>query len=277
MRIPLCCIVLGVTMPACPTVGQKEGGPVQHADHGAAVVFTSPEVNATQGYATDGTHHYLFSTSEIAKLDADWKPVQSNTNPCAGLPPGADHIGDGAYYRGRLYVPVEHYGSCSEFNHQTLAVYNANAEGLPLLKYKDISMDGHEISSIAIVPSKNALYTSSFCDGSKLWIYDLKTLTLKGTVRLSQNIEKIQGISWNPKSKRFALTADNAPQTVGYIFLVSSTGQVQGPIYTTPPLGELEGVDYTQDSIRYLIRRHVYFIDPGKLPGGSSSQYSTTQ
>jgi hypothetical protein len=77
---------------------------------------------------------------------------------------------------------------------------------------------------------------------------------------LSANIPGIQGISWSPERNQFAVTADNADQTIGYIYLVSQAGAVVGPVYTTPQADELEGVDYTQNTIRYLVGGYVYFL-----------------
>lgn len=232
----------------------------------AAIVFTSPTVPADEGYATDGSSHFLFSASKIVEENSGWKVVATNAKALAGLPAGVNHIGDGAYFDGRLYAPVEHWSGCGNFTHQTIAIYNALDPRIPLIAQKDISVVGQEISSISLAPSKDELYTSSYCDGSKLMVYDMGTLTLKGTITLDRNIPEIQGISWNKKHQEFALTSDNLAGTVGYVYLVSPQGQVTGPIYTTPALGEMEGVDYTQDTIRFLIAQHIYYLRPGSLP-----------
>jgi WD40 repeat protein len=246
-----------VILQSAPSLPQSEadGTPPD-----SSVVYVSPATGATQGYATDGTNHYLFSTAGIQEDDADWNQLFSNANPFSGLPSGVIHVGDGAYFQGMLFAPVESFKGCNNVTHQTVAVYAANRPGLPLVRYSDISANGHEASSVTVAPSTNSLYVSSFCDGSKLWIYDLYTLKLKGTLALSTNILKIQGISWNPAQSQFAVTADSADQNTGYIYLVSASGAVTGPVYTVPQKGELEGVDYTQSTIRYLIDGRVYFV-----------------
>lgn len=230
------------------------------ADIQATITFTSPKVPANEGYATDGTNHYLMSFNSIAILDSNWKWNQFNDRALAGFPLAVNHIGDGAYFDGKLYAPVEHWHSCDTVSNQTIAVYNMKAKDLPLIRKKGVSANGQEVASIAIAPSKNELYTASYCDSSKLMVYNLKTLTLKRTIPLSRNIKKIQGISWNSSRQQFAMTSDNPPSKVGFVYLISPDGKVTGPIYTTPALGEMEGVDYTQGTIRYLIDNHVYYL-----------------
>lgn len=273
-----CLVLIGSLTPRSQAASPKETGPQPE------ITFKSPQVTATEGYATDGTNHYLFSTNwhksetgkyqskrgrfdlsnSITKYDRDWKQTDANMDPFAGLNPGLAHIGGAAYYHGRLYAPAEYWFSCENFGDQTIAVYDANAAGLPLVQHKDVSDRKQEISAIAIVPAKHELFTSSFCDGSKLMIYDLKTLAPKGSLSLSRNIGKIQGLSWSAKHHQFAMTSDDPQQKVGYVYIVSLDGQVKGPIYTTPSWGEMEGVDYTQgDTIRFLIGGHVYYLNPG--------------
>lgn len=238
------------------TAGRDLGG----ASSDWRVTYTSPKTGATQGYATDGANHYLFSTASLQEDDAQWTMIYSNSSPFGGLPQGVTHVGDGDYYHGKLYAPVEQFASCDNFSHQTIVVYSAHTKDLPLSTYADISANRHEVSSVTIVPSTNSLYVSSFCDGSRLWIYDVNTLALKGTLELSESIQRIQGISWSSARHQFAVTSDDPSMTTGYIYLVSSTGKVTGPVYTPPQRGELEGVDYTQGAIRYLIGGYVYFL-----------------
>lgn len=264
----IACMMLSAPFAFGQHMEPKNQPAKKSADHGPTIVFTSPRTGADEGYATDGTHQYFFSANKIWKAGPDWKPVQTNAKPFTGLPAGVNHVGDGAYYGDDLYAPVEYWHSCQTVAHQTIAIYNATAAGLPLVRHKDISANGQEIASIAIVPSQDALYTASFCNGAKLMIYNLKTLDLKGTLPLSRNIKRIQGISWNPVRKEFAMTADSRHSTDGSVYLVSPKGRVTGPIYTTSPVkghpmfSELEGVDYTQNTIRFLIHARVYYLKP---------------
>lgn len=227
------------------------------------ITFESPMVPAWEGYATDGKNHYIFGVKKISEYNRHWQLTQLNATALDGLPSGVNHIGGGAYYHGKLYAPVEHYAGCGDVADQTIALYQAHKKGLPLVQQASVASHGQEISAIAIDGKKNELYTSSYCDGSHLMVYNLKTLTLKRTIPLSKNLSMIQGISWNPKYKEFALAEDGPQSKVGYLYFVSPTGVVSGPIYTTARLGELEGLDWTQHTkgeIRYAIAGHIYYL-----------------
>jgi len=243
-----------------------------------SVAASSPQVGVYQGWATDGTYIYSIDTASFNKLNNDetWSIVTSNTSPFAGLTPGITHLGDGEYYNGNLYIPAENWayaGNCT-YRYQTIAVYDTTASGLPLVTSNDISADGHEVSGIAVVPSQNALYISSFCDGSKLWIYDLSTLTLTGTLPLSENIESIQGISYNAPTNSFFMTADAfnpaGQQYGGEVYQVSLTGTVT-PVFVVPGPGELEGLDFTQTNPGYAINGQLFFLDGGPVALGTEA------
>jgi len=114
------------------------------------------------------------------------------------------------------------------------------------------------------------LYVSSFfVNPARLCLFDATTLESEGTLTLSTPIPGIQGISFDPASQRFAVTADNAGRTIGYIYFVSLDGGVVGPVYTVPQEGELEGLDFTQGYIGYVINPldYVYFLYPVQVAG----------
>src|SRR5665213_2232226 len=77
------------------------------------LVAVSP-VKAIQGYATDGSVHYMFSTNDITAYDKDWKLLWENKSPFDGMPPGVGHVGDGDVYEGEIYAPVAAYNSCDD-------------------------------------------------------------------------------------------------------------------------------------------------------------------
>jgi hypothetical protein len=234
----------------------------------------SPQTYSQQGWATDGVYNYTFDTTRIFKRDnsSSWSAIATNSSPFVGMTPGITHLGDGEYWNGNLYVPAENYGyagSCT-FRYQALAVYSATADGLPLVNWRDISADGHEVSAVAVVSPQNALYVSSFCDGSKLWIYDLTTLKLTGTLILSDNIRMIQGVSYNSASNSLYLSADNNSGKGGEIYSVSLAGVVT-PIYEVDSPDELEGIDFTQNALGYMIDQQVHFLSSSATSLGTAT------
>ncbi len=111
------------------------------------------------------------------------------------------------------------------------------------------------------MPQQNALYVSLFCDGSKLWIYDLSTLMLTGTLTLSQNIHYIQGVSYNSATNSLFIAAGTSSpfERGGEIYQVNLTGTVT-PVYTVTSPHEVEGFDYTQATLGYMVNKQVYFL-----------------
>jgi hypothetical protein len=223
----------------------------------------SQKITATQGYATDGIHNFLFSTGQIVETDSQWRVVYTNSTPFSGINIKFAHVGDGEVSGGKIYAPL----ACSTqegCNPEAvgIGVYSADTAGLPLQQWADITSSGCDGSGIAVGPS-NTLYVSSFfVNPDVLCLYDATTLESKGTLTLSTPIPRIQGISFDPASRRFAVTADNAARTIGYIYFVSLDGEVIGPAYTVPQTGELEGLDFTQGYIGYVIQPfdYVYFL-----------------
>jgi acyl-CoA thioesterase-1 len=227
------------------------------------LVAVSP-VKALQGYATDGSVHYMFSTGEIAAYDSDWKLLWDNKAPFDGMPAGVGHVGDGDVYRGEVYAPVESYNSCDDNSRQGIAIYGATDGAFK--RYIDLSGYGHEVSSVTIVPSTQSMVVSSFCDSYRVYAYDLKTMKPLAPIVLSSPITKIQGIGWSEKRQQFAITSDSPAEHIGYVWVMSPQGKV-ALVYTAAQTGELEGVDYSQDQIRYLLG-NVWSLSPevGRKP-----------
>jgi hypothetical protein len=230
----------------------------------------SLKIAATQGYATDGTNNFLFSTEKIVETDSRWNIRYANSAPFAGINITLMHIGDGEVSGGKIYAPLAcaTQEKCSP-EAVAIGVYSADTAGLPLQQWADITSSGCDGSGIAVGPN-NTLYVSSFfVNPDILCLYDATTLRYEGTLTLSTPIPRIQGISFDPASRRFAVTADNADRTVGYVYFVSLDGTVVGPAYTVPQTGELEGLDFTQGYLGYVIQPldFVYFLYPIQVIG----------
>lgn len=240
----------------------------------------SPKIAANQGYATDGTNNFLFSTAEIVETDSKWNVLFTNSAPFSGIGIKVDHVGDGEVSGGRIFAPVAclTQAGCSP-EAISIGVYSAGTAGLPLQQWADITSSGCDGSSIAVGPD-NTLYVSSFfVNPGLLCLFDATTLQSKGTLTLSTPIPRIQGISFDPVSQRFAVSADDATKKIGYIYFVSLDGEVVGPAYTVPQSGELEGLDFTQGYIGYVIQPfdYAYFLYPIQVTGSNFSPASQVQ
>jgi hypothetical protein len=244
----------------------------------------SPAVWASQGYATDGLDNYLFSTSKIVEADSGWKATYSNDTPFAGITGiTVNHLGDGEVSGDLIYAPIAYFSWAGKENFMAtpwasaIGVYAAHTAGLPLRSWTDITSSGCDASGIAVGPN-NTLYVSSFfINTDKLCLFDATTLASKGELALSIPLPRIQGISYNSAAKQFAVSTDDAEAKIGYIYFVSLTGQVTGPVYTLPQRGELEGLDYTQGYIAYDIGARIHYLYPVQVTGSNFDQDATVQ
>lgn len=143
--------------------------------------------NLNQGYAWDGTNHYLIGTSRIAKMDSSFNVIVDNTTPFTGTT-GANHLGDGVYLGGFLYVPAQTSPGTTG-----MQIIKYNATTLAFVATYDISATNPNCS--ALTTDGTYLYVASFEDGSKLWKYDLVGNFI-GLITISSPITGIQGISY---------------------------------------------------------------------------------
>jgi hypothetical protein len=215
----------------------------------------SPDTGCHQGYATDGTVHYLFDTHRILKRanDSTWRIIGVNDKPFEGLT-SFDHIGDGDYFEGSLYVPVEHYSSCT--NDSNPAIFLFDAATLVRTRVIDLPV-AQEVSGVAVLPDARELWVSSYCDGSQLWVYNVDTFELKRTVLLSPKLSAIQGLAYHDASFYVA-------QNSGVLQLVTLEGSTRQVFKTNSP-GAHEGLDYSQHELRWLIdeglgQQKVHFL-----------------
>jgi hypothetical protein len=217
----------------------------------------SPDTGCHQGYATDGTVHYLFDTHRILKRanDSNWHIIGVNEKPFEGLT-GFDHIGDGDYFEGSLYAPVEHYTSCA--NDSNPAIFLFDATTLVRTRVIDLPV-AQEVSGVAVLPAARELWVSSYCDGTQLWVYDVDSFTLKRTVALAPALSTIQGLTYRDGYFYVA-------QNTGLLQLVSLEGRTRQVFKTNSP-GAHEGLDYSQRELRWLIdeglgQQKIHFLVP---------------
>ena len=227
-------------------------------------VYVSPDVNCHQGYATDGTNHYTFDTQRIEKrlADANWTCVLSNTAPLAGIP-GVNHLGDGAYYNGRIYIVAENWGGCGNYHYQNILVFDSDT--LARLEVHDVSAQGNEVSGLVVVPDQGTngiIYVTSYCDGSKIFKYDLATFAYLGNLPLRKPIPWLQGIAYHDGMFY-------APCDIDGLYSIDQSGNVN-LVYLSHLPGNHEGLDYSQNELRWLIdsgngNKHVHYIDIGSV------------
>ena len=199
-------------------------------------VAKSPDIKAHQGITTDGTYFYLFHTDFIKKTDGNWDKIDTNKNVLSEIGGEINHLGDGDYYDGKLYVPVEYWDNHDNFRFQHIAIWDAT--DLSYIGKHDISAQGHEIAGVVV--DNNQVFVVSYYDGNKIWKYDLPDFTYTGHIPLSENIKNIQGIT--KKNDYFYISQES------FLYKVSSTGTVMEKI----PAEVNEGIDFSQEFLYCL-------------------------
>ena len=217
----------------------------------------SPDTGCHQGYATDCVSHFVFDTHRILKRadDATWHITGVNDTPFDGLT-GFDHIGDGDYFEGVLYAPVEQYSSCT--NDSNPAIFLFDASTLVRTRVVDLPVT-QEVSGVAVLPAARELWVSSYCNSTQLWVYDVDSFELKRIVVLAQALLNVQGLAY--REPYFYVT-----QNDGTLFRISQDGAAT-LVFQSPSPGAHEGLDYSQQELRWLIdeglgQQKIHFLVP---------------
>jgi hypothetical protein len=225
----------------------------------------SPNTASHQGYTTDGTNHYTTDTGAIYKWDAGWSQTASNAAPMSGVA-GVDHLGDLAYFAGKLYVPMESYTNITTFSNMKLAVYSAS--DLSRIATHDISAQGHEASAVAVDGANGVLWVSSYADGTTLWKYSLASPgTYLGSLALSETVSRINGLAWRDGRLYAATGEPGTGATMGAVWRIDQTTGAAQIVYHDSRRGAgvaHEGIDFSQDTMRWLVDENN---------GGAGSKY----
>jgi hypothetical protein len=153
--------------------------------------YTGPFI---QGSATDGTNLYIATSADLSKCARDYwtgSTLVYNPTPFRGLQ-GYNHLGDPAYFDGKLYCPMEYYYQGASSN-ASIGIFKAS--DLTRQSVTLVSNILSEVSSVCVVPKQHTLFVSDYL-AHRIVALDLSTLALKYEVPLKANLSMIQGIEW---------------------------------------------------------------------------------
>lgn len=151
-----------------------------------------------QGITTDGEYFYTsgsltgINTSGLAKWDmhgfvelADYTAMPKDLRENLNL----NHLGGMSYYDGKLYVATED----SEDANPHLLIFSA--ETLEFLEAHPMPQELLEGSFpwCAVDAENGYLYCSQFRDVNEIFVFDLETLEYLHSIKLSEQITRIQG------------------------------------------------------------------------------------
>jgi len=182
---------------------------VSKVTRGFTVKLVKLTVETHQGVAVSPDHYYTFHTNRIDKYDRDWNLISQNTDPFNGLS-DVNHVGDGDYYDGKLYVPVCHWDASTETSsNKHIVVYDADT--LSMIEAHPIDEPPNP-SSITIDPDDGWILISSYESGGsdKVYKYSLSDFSYLGYIQLPQAIVYTNGIAYKD----------------GYIYLTDEAGNI---------------------------------------------------
>jgi hypothetical protein len=223
----------------------------------AALVGASRVVGAHQGVTSDGSadsDYWVFHTYWIQRYTPSWVSTATASEPFSdadgsihdGFTEEA-HLGTGAYYDGKLYVPAENWPSVTN---QHLLVFDAKT----LKRERAVATSQtHEVAAVTIAPDEagvDALWVASYRDSSKLFKYDLATLSFVESMTLSPVPARgIQGLTYR-EGTFFISTGLN--QNLGRIYTADRTGKTRLIFVSTLP-GWHEGIAWRNNLLMWLV------------------------
>jgi hypothetical protein len=235
----------------------------------------SNDINCHQGVAYDGTYFYGFDTGAIRKYNFFWTEIATNLTPHTDINSSTNHLGDGCYCNNKLYIVAEDYTHpCVAYSNQYITVWDTS--DLSFISKHSVSAQGVEVAGIAVDPNagtNGTLYIVSYCDGSKIWKYDLSAFAYLGSIVLSQSITSIQGITL--RDSFFYISEGDSDS----IWKVKEDGTVLGKVYTG--LSEAEGIESFEDKLILLIDtgadEKLHFLEPAGMLDCGLDLNGTTQ
>ena len=196
----------------------------------------------SQGVATDGVFWYFSSKGGLFKTDANFdmfieKDGSQNPIPQFLQDQGYDHIGDIAYFEGKLYAPIED----SSYVKPIIALFDTAS----LIFTGDYALvPQSHIPWVAVDPRTGFFYSSEFDGVNKLFVYDPnQNFALIDEVQLDTTLSRVQGGAF--LGDFLYLACDNGD----YVYEVDIATGTATPVIIVPPGPEMEGIEaYALDS-----------------------------
>ena len=227
-----------------PTIirGQYLTDPIQTRDLADGWFEKSKEQvdgNFSQGVATDGVDWYFSARQTLFKtnFDLDFLVVHENAIPQFLQDQGYDHIGDIAYFEGKLYAPIED----ASYVKPIIALFDTaslNFTG----DYAQVPQA--HIPWVGVDPRTGYFYSSEFDGVNKLFVYDPnQNFALIDEIQLDTTLSRVQGGAFHEDF--LYLACDNGD----YVYEVEVTSGTVTPVIIVPEGPEMEGIEaYALDS-----------------------------
>ena len=230
-----------------------------------------------QGVAAMGDRYYVSGSTSLHTYDRKGTLLLSNENPFQTYTIASNHIGDIEAYNGELYIAAEWFEDGVGKDIQ-IAIHDAKT-----LEWKRSfpfapESGQQEVSGITVDASRNLVWLCSWVGGDSgrhLYSYNLKTGAYNGKLKLSQEVQWIQGIEYHDDF--FFLTADDGDaekKEPDHIYRVSMDGEVTlfRTLNDLNDVGEVEGISVDTENNVLLVhanrgKRIVKGMPKGFYPG----------
>ena len=151
------------------------------------------EVDGRQGIATNEKYFVVSGSKELYLYTKQGKLLNRNNTPFKELSGEANHLGDIAIYKDKVYTGVENFVNGRGENIQ-IVIYN-----LDDLKFRrsipcDPASGQVEVCGIAVDKKRNLIWLADWVNGKYLYKYSLTSGKYTGRLKLDPAPEKIQGI-----------------------------------------------------------------------------------
>jgi len=227
------------------------------------IIYTSPDLPADlqQGYTYDGTCHYLMGTNRLTKYNSAYSIIiANNPNPLSGIPGGVDHVGDGCYLNGFLYLPLENNSLApTTLSAQKIGKYDAMT--LNLVTTYDVSAQNP--SGASLTTDGSILYMFEYYgSGNRILKYSLIGAYL-GSITIANPLPFVQGASYY--NGLFYVSDQES------LYTISLDGSITTFLRTAPnaPLAHrAQGVQVVNGEIRWHIAKssgeiyNDYYLNP---------------
>ena len=235
------------------------------------------EVKGRQGIAAMGERYHVSGSTALYTYDARGTLLISNEDPFKEYAIPSNHIGDIEAYNNELYIAAEWFEDGIGKDIQ-IAIHDAQT-----LEWKRSfpfapNSGQLEVSGITIDDSRDLVWLCSWVGGESgrhLYSYDLKTGAYKGKLRLSREIQWIQGIEYY--NGFFYVSADDGDaekREPDHIYKVSLDGTVVlfHTMNDINDVGEIEGLSVDTHRETLLVhanrgKRIVKGMPKGFYPG----------
>ena len=251
---------------------------IQKTEH---LVISTPRphftVKGRQGVAAMNDRYYVSGSTSLHTYDTNGNHLLSNEHPFQTYTIPSNHIGDIEAYNKELYIAAEWFEN-GEGKDIQIAIHDAKT--LQWTRSFSFSPESgqREVSGITIDSSRNLVWLCSWVGGDSgrhLYSYELTTGKYKGKIRLSQEIQWIQGIEYH--NDHFYVSADDGDaekREPDHIYRVSLDGEVSlfRTLTDLNDVGEIEGLSVDTQKEVLLIhanrgKRIVKGMPKGFYPG----------